>query len=366
MLLGIGLHAGLAYMTTVWDLWPVDDASGSWLFDLAFWWVHLFRMEVFFMMAGFFACLILARRGVGPFLRHRFKRLGLPLMIGMVTIIPICHVVWAVGLFIRYGDAPPATGDAETLTSWLRFLSPWHLWFLMQLLVMVVLAAAWSWVTARVRAAASVGAAIVAAWMAIVRWRLAAPALALATFPILLLQSGPGVDTQMTPWPPAPIVAYYLIYFIAGWMLYRRKEDLAWIARLWHVQLVVGSGLAMVYVMLLGALVEGKPVMTEARVVASLSTALLVVGFTGAFLRLFHRPSAVMRYLSDASYWMYIIHLPLVVVLNILLAPVAASALVKFAAVCLVSTALMLVSYQLGVRYTPMGTLLNGPRTRPG
>ena len=34
----------------------------------------------------------------------------------------------------------------------------------------------------------------------------------------------------------------------------------------------------------------------------------------------------------------------------------------KFALVCLATTAILLITYQLGVRYTPIGTMLNGKR----
>ena len=37
---------------------------------------------------------------------------------------------------------------------------------------------------------------------------------------------------------------------------------------------------------------------------------------------------------------------------------------IKFLLTCGMTTAILLVVYQLGVRYTPIGTMLNGKRTR--
>ena len=38
--------------------------------------IHMFRMQLFFLLAGFFACLLVRKRGVGSFLRNRFFRIA--------------------------------------------------------------------------------------------------------------------------------------------------------------------------------------------------------------------------------------------------------------------------------------------------
>ena len=71
-----------------------------------------------------------------------------------------------------------------------------------------------------------------------------------------------------------------------------------------------------------------------------------------------------MHYLSDASYWMYLAHLPLVFVAQGIVVRLALPALVDFALVCVAVTALLLVAYRYVVRYTFVGLLLNGRRSR--
>ena len=75
--------------------------------------------------------------------------------------------------------------------------------------------------------------------------------------------------------------------------------------------------------------------------------------------------SATRRYLADESYWLYLIHLPILMALQ-----VAVSALdwpwpVKFATIPAIAFPLMFASYQLLVRHTFIGAVLNGrmPRT---
>ncbi len=72
-----------------------------------------------------------------------------------------------------------------------------------------------------------------------------------------------------------------------------------------------------------------------------------------------------MRYVSDSSYWLYLVHLPLIMIVQAAVRTWELPVFIKFALVCTVTTAILLASYQLFVRYTPIGTLLNGPRHRP-
>jgi hypothetical protein len=61
---------------------------------------------------------------------------------------------------------------------------------------------------------------------------------------------------------------------------------------------------------------------------------------------------------------MYVAHVPLVIACQSLLQGMVWPAAVKFLAVTVVTVAILLVTYQWCVRYTPIGWLLNGPRSR--
>lgn len=86
MLLGIVLHAGLSFTTVGW---VVQDIRTNDLFDVAFMVIHGFRMPLFFMISGFFTAMLWRKRGLGRLIEHRVKRIFVPLMVGLVTIIPI-------------------------------------------------------------------------------------------------------------------------------------------------------------------------------------------------------------------------------------------------------------------------------------
>ncbi|MEO1598725.1 MAG: acyltransferase family protein, partial [Planctomycetota bacterium] len=89
MLLGIVLHAALSY--TGIPIWPtVDDAWPPFMEIHNI--IHGFRMPLFFLLSGFFTAMLWKRRGLGGLLIHRVKRILLPLVVGMFTIIPLTWV----------------------------------------------------------------------------------------------------------------------------------------------------------------------------------------------------------------------------------------------------------------------------------
>ena len=87
MLLGIGLHAALAFFPL---FWPIQDRAAGFdgLFDEFVAAVHGFRMPLFFLLSGFFTTMLWRRRGLGALVWHRVRRIGLPLALGMITVIP--------------------------------------------------------------------------------------------------------------------------------------------------------------------------------------------------------------------------------------------------------------------------------------
>jgi peptidoglycan/LPS O-acetylase OafA/YrhL len=91
------------------------------------------------------------------------------------------------------------------------------------------------------------------------------------------------------------------------------------------------------------------------------ATSFAVIGLALRFMSGF---SPVRRYLADASYWLYLIHLPILMALQVAVSQFDWPGLVKFAAILLVALPVMLASYQLLVRTTFIGLVLNGRRMR--
>ena len=85
-------------------------------------------------------------------------------------------------------------------------------------------------------------------------------------------------------------------------------------------------------------------------------------GLIGAALTFLSGHSPVRRYIADASYWVYIVHIPLVMALHVLLRDAPIAWPIKYALVLAGTLVPAFVTYELLVRHTHLGWLLNGRR----
>ena len=107
-----------------------------------------------------------------------------------------------------------------------------------------------------------------------------------------------------------------------------------------------------------------------ARVVSGVMQAayawLMCFGTMGLFRLFASEERYWVRYVSDSSYWLYLWHLPLVAASQLLVSGWPINVHLKFFLILGAAVAILLGVYQLGVRYTWVGAMLNGPRSRSG
>ena len=183
MLLGIVLHAALSFMTLPIP-WVARDVSRSFGFDLMVGVIHGFRMQLFFFLAGFFGHLLWQRLGAGGFLRQRGKRIGVPFLLGMVTLVPLTIGIWVWGE--SQAAAPPPRPQYGELTVF--SIPTGHLWFLEMLLLLYAGAALVAWGGRKLNLSAwllRLDAAF--DWFVALRWK----PLLLVSPTVLCLWSGP-------------------------------------------------------------------------------------------------------------------------------------------------------------------------------
>ena len=101
MLLGIVLHVSVSYIVRVEGAppvpWPYADPDQTHAAFLLTGFIHLFRMPGFFLLAGFFAGLLIDKRGRRAFFGNRVMRILVPLLIGWVVLWPLTMLVESLG-----------------------------------------------------------------------------------------------------------------------------------------------------------------------------------------------------------------------------------------------------------------------------
>jgi peptidoglycan/LPS O-acetylase OafA/YrhL len=356
--LAIGLvvvgHGVMSYATPAYGpVWVVrvPPEEASWALGGIFWWLHGFRLPLYFVLAGFFAARLSASRGPHGFIRQRVARILVPFVAGVVVLLPICVSVFAFGWWVS-----PARGLQREV--W----GPLHLWFLEYLFLYAVL----YWAVARARPRARerpvwplLARCLTSRWRAL--WCALPTALVIGLHPEV-------VTTHHNRFVPEPFeFVHYGIYFAWGVYFHRVDASMARLGAAGGRYVVASFGVFVVVAALLARYLAGT-LPGWGRIALAGALALFawcsIFGYLGVAQRLFARRSTLMRYLADAAYWVYLIHLPVVALLQIALTAVPMPIVIKAALAIGATTAVCLWSYERWVRYGVVGAALNGPRER--
>jgi len=372
MMLGIVLHAAEMYLAAPppqFAAFPADR-NNSLLFDLLFQFIHAFRMPTFFVLAGFFAALLVEKRGLWGTYRNRAARVLAPLAVALVAIFPVTAIfVLDFALAAKYGvhDWLP---DPKLLERMDREIAAtgqpvgqvpaFHLWFLLYLLYFYLLLPACRWLSQLARRhEGRIGAL------------LGSPAtvLVLGLYTALTLwpyRGGQVLEGFIFFRPHLPSLLYYGSFFVIGTLCRDFPALFATAAR--HVRGYALLAAALFPLALYAshldyAAGEKDAGLHLAAVLANgLCTWALVYCFIGCAQRFFDREAPWVLYASQSSYWVFLVHLPLVFFAGWWLAPYDWPALLKFSLVVAFTSTLCFASYHYLVQRTWVSVFLNGRR----
>jgi glucans biosynthesis protein C len=341
MVLVVATHAALSFMVTPIG-WAVQDRSQHIGVDLYVWIVRAFAMPTFFWLSGYFSRAVLDAGGLRGYVHHRVVRILIPLAIALVPCSLILGWEWDWG---REVVARPGVADniPKLQASELPIVLG-HLWYLYYLLLLSFAAAVLARIAraTQLRIPAGIGV-------------LAVPAL--LTFGVLAALRSLHTDTPLGFVPDVPIAIYMGGYFAWGWIVRGRPEELARYGRYaWHALAIAPVLLAVVIATLYRGLVAIEHAPVYASAASALFSIAVMVGFLGLCVR-YGRPHRLLRLASESSYWFYIAHVPIVVALQILVAPVAVSGILKYIAIVVVTSALCMGSYALVSRLNSRRTI---------
>lgn len=370
LFLGIVLHAAIAYIPGP-SAWPIMDDSRSAVPALVFYVVHTFRMLVFFLLAGFFANLMIERLGTRAFLVDRWKRVAVPLLVFWAIVLTaiVAAIVWMVKL--KFGELPKESPPGPTFRPDDFPLT--HLWFLWVLILFYGVFVTLRTLARKLALSRQVSSVSAFAAKHIAHWYaplvLSIPvAFALYLHPKWMHWFGIPTPDKTLYGNFASWIAYGSAFAI-GCAIERHREALQAIRNNTWILLAIGA--AVVFASVSNAEIAAAVGMTNPDSRKALSAFLyafaawtLCFAFLSLAIRFLDRASPRIRYLSAASYWTYIVHLPIVMFLQVAGSQWSGGWAIEWPLVVAATLALSLGSYHLFVRNTWVGIMLNGRRWR--
>ena len=359
-------HAAMSFAVKAPSGWAALDRSRSLVFDLVIFLIASFAMQLFFFLAGFFSILIIQKKGIMTFAISRWNRIIVPFLLAVVTVLPLLQIVGLYGTYKKSvvpQSEPFWTTVKNYFTNGIRFseLNLGHLWFLLYLTIVTVCFILTIVISRRLKINRLLDSSV--------KKLNASPAkpllLAIPTAALMHLMNW-MIDTPSRLLPEWHIVAYYVYFFFMGALYIRVKESFTQPQKYWKLYLILS--LLVTSPATLGLIMKASysPDMKTssfyswATLTCALSTWFMIFGIIGLSQRRLSKPTKALNYLSEASLWLYIIHFPIVLYLQVVVMHWQLPVLLKFLFVLIFSFVIMLGSYEFLVRRTFLGVILNG------
>ena len=352
MLLGIVIHAALPYYPGMpAEIWP-PDRNSSMLLRLIFEFIHSWRMPLFFILSGFFANLVITRKSSISWWQNRFLRLVLPTLVFFPIMGLTIPAIFKYGLSEDFSFFYSNAGQ------------PFHLWFLFHLMIFVlfsILIKGLGLASFKFLNLLKLGVLIylfnklkhlLGRFIFDSRF----PVLMILIFSIVNLSTGGDLITN---------IGASGLYFVFGYRLYNNSNLFRFLKSNWKYFLIVG----IVFLGLFFVLDFQKPDF-EKEDIRWLPWIFLKVGlgviFSFTFIGLvedkFGSYNSISRYISDSSYWIYLVHLPIVTFITFFMFRFNFMAEIKFLIATVLTSVICLLTYKYLVRSTVIGILLNGKK----
>lgn len=342
VLLLVPFHAALIFVQNPYSIMYVKDSINSRFLDAMAGCIHQFHMPLLFAVAGMTSFLALGVRSWSQYLQERFTRLFIPLLFGVVFLLPPMTYITQVSRgrqisfwqhYLNFFRIDPAHLDGIGGT-----FTPAHLWFILYLFIFSLLALPLFVLLRRPGSQAALQRIAGFFEKPLAVFLFALP-LALAASLDLLGDKNP---------------LYYFGVFFFGYVLmtdarYQQAIDRhAWLALLvgvffqylrltWRVQAAEWSALWIVY-----GLME------------QFNRWLWVLGILGLGHRFLNRGGKALAYLSASSFPFYILHLPITTLVGYGLIRLTLGWAGKYPLIVVLSTLATFLVYEAARRAAPL------------
>ena len=399
MFLGLVLHGAVVFGEWTVDFMRHHDESSLFVryFPEV---IHVFRMQLFFLVAGFFSMMVCEKRGILNYAKNRLIRIFIPFILCVLLVQP-----WLAGLFllditgsessifsqyIKYMFDPSYIFQEAAMTgNWF-----WHFWFL-HLLVYFIGAFLISRILMN---KLRIKIQFVPLLIKLVGGKFGILFLAILTYPFLLISAPfsevPTIGTSLE------ILCYYGIFFFFGLVFFKNVDVfdkfqsnikfhvLPFIISLFFLfplmdefrlkaqpELLLQNLCLYTGVEAQSSLIGNYPFIQNSfnlsgitapldwhfmcflRAYTNWCAVILIIIF---FKKYFSRQSTLGRYAADSSYFIYLIHFPIQLSIAYFVRDHVTSAIACFWLCVGITTIICILLYHFTCRGTPIGILLSG------
>ncbi|WP_320736038.1 glucans biosynthesis protein MdoC [Enterobacter roggenkampii] len=353
MLLGIPFHISLIYSSHTWH---VNSQMPSWWLTLFNDFIHAFRMQVFFVISGYFSYMLFLRYPLKRWWKVRVERVGIP----MLTAIPLLTLPQFIMLQYVKGKAEnwPNLSLYEKYNTLVWELVS-HLWFL---LVLVVLTTVSLFIFSRLRHHLSSRAdaffATVTLGKLSVLFLLLGIAYA-AVRRILFIVYPPILSDGLFNFVVMQSL-FYIPFFLIGALafIYPKLKALFTTPSPWCA---VGAAIAFATYLLNQRYGSGDAWMYETESVITMLLGLWMVNVVFALgHRLLNFKSSRVTYFVNASLFIYLVHHPLTLFFGAYITPHIASNTLGFFTGLVFVVGIAIVLYEIHLRIPLLRFLFSG------
>lgn len=306
----IAFHAGISFMSSELnpELWIFKDTSTSIIFDGLLGFIHTFRHPAFFVISGFVTHQMFQKYSWKEVLDKRFKRLFIPMLITITLIGPIVYMLFAklmgetniFSLDVIYPSSQDHPYRISTIYVWflyyLLLFSLAHLLFeklgYRRFLEKVNIGKNWFF--------ASISILLFVVIVCLTAWQ------------------ENSLFGQYHLLPALASLGGYFAFYLFGIFLSSRNNSLTKIENYGIYFVVLGTISFMVYsfkgmqvLSLEGSAMKFNPILMLS---SALATVFYSFGFLGLALKYYTTPNKTITYISQSSYFLYLIHFPILLI----------------------------------------------------
>ncbi len=350
-------HALLPYVTVPRRFKDPATHAG---FDIVALFLYTFAMPLFFVTAGYAVAALFARRGVRGVFRNRLTTIFYPLLIAYFLLTPLTRASYQFAAAVSTSGSLQMGMEVLLAGDWIRWSKAYHLWFLVSLLLYTAMAIGLRYAATGV--AAGLSQRISNCSRALFQ-PVAGPILLILVASATLIPAYSLYDGDATT---LPMQLHLFSFFIVGWFLHTHRDRLDNMASRPAIYILVALiSLPVAAWSMRLRWFEPDQADWFIGTIAGISSAGVVVGMSFGLLGYFHRrfseqPSPIGQYLSEASYWIFLIHLPLLIFVGGALSATALPAIVKYLLTVAIVVPAVMATYHFLVRSSVLGRLLKG------